>query len=68
MALAGCTWKWPVEGIVFVSKDFLQGENLNSITGRRWRLCTVFLLEASLLEKLDFWYCLGRIYAAATRN
>jgi hypothetical protein len=52
-----------------VSEDFLQGENLRSIIGRRHRLCTVSLLEASLLEKLDFGCYLGGVSsAAATRN
>jgi hypothetical protein len=39
-----------VGGIVFVSEDFLQGEDLRSMIGRRRRLCTLFFLEASLLE------------------
>jgi hypothetical protein len=47
------------EDIVYMSEDFIQGENLKSIIGRRWRLCTISFLEATLLEKLDFWCCLG---------
>jgi hypothetical protein len=39
-----------VGGIVFVSEDVLQGEDLRSMIGRRRRLCTVSFLEASLLE------------------
>jgi hypothetical protein len=57
-----------VEGIAFVSDDFLQGENLRSMIGRRRRLCTVSFLEASLLEKLDFWCCLGGVNVAALGN
>jgi hypothetical protein len=48
------------EGIVFMSEDFLQGENLKSMIGR-WRLCTVSFFEAMFLEKLDFWCCLGEL-------
>jgi hypothetical protein len=51
-----------------VSEDFLQGENLRSMIGRRRRLCVVSFMEASLLEKLDFWCCLGGVSTAATRN
>jgi hypothetical protein len=36
--------------------------------GRQWSLCTVSFLEASLLEKLDFWCCLGGVCTTATRN
>jgi hypothetical protein len=37
--------------------------------GWRWRrLCTVSFLEASLLEKLDFWCCLGDVCIGATMN
>jgi hypothetical protein len=54
-----------VEGIVFMSEE---GENLKYIIGRRVCLCVVSFLEASLLEKLDFWCCLGGVSAAATRN
>jgi hypothetical protein len=52
-----------------VSEDFLRGENLRSMIGRRRRLCTVSFLEASLLEKLDFGCYLGGVGSAtATRN
>jgi hypothetical protein len=58
-----------VEGIVFVSKDFLQDENLKSMIGQRQRLRTVFFLDALLLEKLNFGCYLGGVStAAATRN
>jgi hypothetical protein len=48
-----------------MSEDFLQGETLRSVIGRRWCLCTVSFLEASLLEMLDFWCCLGELSTAA---
>jgi hypothetical protein len=55
--------------ILFPSKDFMQGENLRSMIERRWRLCTVFFLGTSLLEKLDFGSYLGGVSnAAVTRN
>jgi hypothetical protein len=58
-----------VEGIVFMSEDFLQDENLRSMIGQRRRLCTIFFLEASLLEKLNFGCYLGGVStAAAMRN
>jgi hypothetical protein len=51
-----------------VSENFFQGENLRSLIGR-WRcLCTISFLEASLLEKLDFWCCIGCVSTIATRN
>jgi hypothetical protein len=31
----------------FESGDYLQGRNLKSFVGRRWRWCTVHFLEAS---------------------
>jgi hypothetical protein len=52
------------EGIVLRARTFFQGENVRSMIGRRRRLCTVSFLEASLLEKLDFWCCLGGVSAA----
>jgi hypothetical protein len=51
-----------------VSENFLQCENLRSMIGQRRCLCAVSFLEASLLEKLDFWCCLGGVSTAATRN
>jgi hypothetical protein len=51
-----------------VNEDFLQGENLRSMIGRRRRLCTDYFLETSLLEKLEFWCCHGVVIAVATRN
>jgi hypothetical protein len=50
-----------------MSEDFLEDENLSSMIEQRRRLCTVFFLEASLLEKLDFWYCFDGV-RTATRN
>ena len=57
-----------VEDIVLRARIFLQGENLRSTIGRRRRLCTVTFLEASLLEKLNFWCCLSSISTAIPRN
>jgi hypothetical protein len=57
-----------VDDIIFVSDDFLQGENLRSTIGRWWCSCTVSFLETSLLEKLDFWCYLGGVSVAGTRN
>jgi hypothetical protein len=51
-----------------VSEDFLQGENLRSMIGQRRRLCVVSFLEASLLEKMNFWCCPGGVSTAASRN
>ena len=57
-----------VEVIVFfASEDFLQGENLGSLIGRRRRVCIVSFFEASLLEGLDFWCCFGGVSVAAKR-
>jgi hypothetical protein len=44
--------------ILFESGNFLHGENLISMIGRRWCLCHVFFLE-----KLDFSCCHGDICA-----
>jgi hypothetical protein len=44
------------------------GDSTGVLIGRQRRLCTVSFLEASLLEMLDFWCCLGGVSAAATRN
>jgi hypothetical protein len=68
LALIGCTWQLSCCRHCFESEDFLQGENLRSMIGRRQRLCTVPFLEASLLEKLDFWCCLGGVSTAVLRN
>jgi hypothetical protein len=68
LALIGCAWQWPCYRNCFESGDFLQGENLRSMIGRRRRLCTVFFLEASLLENMNFRCCLGGVCAAATRT
>jgi hypothetical protein len=57
-----------VEGIIFVSENFLRGENLRSMIGRQRCLCIVSFLETSLLEKLDFWCCHDGVSAAVTRN
>jgi hypothetical protein len=34
--------------------------------GRQQCMCTISFLDASLLEKLDFWFCLGGVSTAAT--
>ena len=52
LALIGCASNDLVEGIVFESGDYLQGEDPRSLIGRRRRWCTVSFLEASLLEYL----------------
>jgi hypothetical protein len=52
----------------FESEVFLQGENLRSMIGRRQRLCTVTFLEASLLEKLNFWCYLGGVTIVVLRS
>jgi hypothetical protein len=54
--------------IVFESEDLLQGENLRFMIGRRRCSSGVSFLEVSLLEKLNFWCCLGGVSTAATRN
>jgi hypothetical protein len=51
-----------------VSEDFLHSENLRSMIKRRPRLCNVSFLEASLLEKLDFWCCIGGVSTASTKE
>jgi hypothetical protein len=43
-----------VEKEFFNGVDFLQDENLWSMVGKRWRLCIISFLKASVLEKLDF--------------
>jgi hypothetical protein len=57
-----------VEDIVFVSEDFLQGENLRSMLERRRHLCAASFLKASLLEKLEIWCCLGGVSTVVARN
>jgi hypothetical protein len=57
-----------VEGVGFVGEDFLQGENLRSVIGQQRRLCNVSFFEASVLEKLEFWCCLGGVSVAAIGN
>jgi hypothetical protein len=47
---------------LFWSEDFLRDENLRSMIERRWRLCTIFFLKASLMEKLDFWCYLDGVW------
>jgi hypothetical protein len=47
-----------------MNEDFLQGENLRSLIGRRRRLCTVLFLKTSFLKKLEFWCCLGDVRVA----
>jgi hypothetical protein len=61
LALIGCAWQCSCWRHCFERDDFLQGENLRSMIGRRQRLCTVSLLEASLMAKLIFWCCLGGV-------
>jgi hypothetical protein len=56
-----------VEAIVFGSKDFLQVENLRSMIGRWWCLYTISFLKALVLEKLNFWCCLGGVSVVTTR-
>jgi hypothetical protein len=62
MSLTRC-WRY-----YFESEDFLEGENLRSLIGRRWCLCSVPFLEASLLEKMNFWCCFGGVRAVVSRN
>jgi hypothetical protein len=45
-----------------------QCENLRFMVGRRQCLYTISFLEASLLKKLDFWWGIGGVSAAAIRN
>jgi hypothetical protein len=51
---------------LFESEDFLKSENLRSLIRRRWCLCSVPFLEASLLEKLNFYF--GGVRAVVLRN
>jgi hypothetical protein len=51
-----------------VSGDFLQGENIRSVIGRRRCVCTVSFLKALLLKKLEFWCYLGGVSVVVTRN
>jgi hypothetical protein len=53
---------------LFERNDFLQDENLRSMIGQRQRLCIVFFLEASLLEKLNFWCYLCGVSTVILRN
>jgi hypothetical protein len=57
-----------LKSLLFYSEYFLQSENLKSMIGRWWRLCIVSFLEASLLEKLDFWCYLGGVSTVTTKN
>jgi hypothetical protein len=57
-----------VEGIVFISGNFLRGENLRSMIMRRWCLCIVPFFETLLLEKLDFLYCLDGVSTIVLRK
>jgi hypothetical protein len=47
--------------------NYLQGENLRSLVGRRRRLCTLPFLKASILESLEFKCCLGGGCISAAR-
>jgi hypothetical protein len=67
LTLIGCAWQWSYGRHCFESGDYLQGENLRSSIGRRWRLCTIPLLEASLLKSLEFRCCLGGGCTVAAR-
>ena len=51
----------------FESGDYLQGENLRSLIGRRRCGSTVPLLEAALLESMYFRSCLGGECIAVVR-
>jgi hypothetical protein len=53
-----------VEDIVFVSKDFLQGENLRSMIGRMTLMHCLFLESVPFGEE-DFWCYLGGVSTAA---
>jgi hypothetical protein len=53
LAFIGCAWQWPCRRHCFASENYLQGENLGSLIGRRQRLSTVSFFEASFLEGLD---------------
>jgi hypothetical protein len=68
LAFVSCAWQCYFWRHGFVSGDFLQSENLRSMTRWRRRLCTISFLEASLLEMLDFCCCLGLVSVAVTRN
>jgi hypothetical protein len=59
-----------VEDIIFKNGDYLQGENLKSLIGGRWRLCIVPFLVASLLESLKLRCYIGGscIVAASSGN
>jgi hypothetical protein len=63
-----CAWQWPCWRHCFVSKDFLHGENLRSMIGRRrclwlfpyWRSWTsgvVLVVVVLLLQEID--HCSG---------
>jgi hypothetical protein len=68
LTLIGCAWQWPCWKHCFCEWGLSPRWNLRLMIGQ-WRcLCTVSFLEASLLEKLDFWCCLGGVSAAATWN
>jgi hypothetical protein len=53
---------------LFCVRGLFPGENLRSMIGRRWHFYTVFFLKAPLLEKLDFYWCLGGIWRYCYRE
>jgi hypothetical protein len=59
LSLIGCACQCSCWRHCFEREDFLQGENLRSVIGWWQRFCIVSFLEASLMEKLIFWCCLG---------
>jgi hypothetical protein len=67
LALIGCASQWPYWRYCFESEDYLQGENIISLIGRRRRLCTVLFLKASLLESQKFRCRLGGGCIVASR-
>jgi hypothetical protein len=68
LVLISCAWQWPRWRHCFLREDFFQGENLWSMIWYKQRLCTIFFLKASLLEKLYFWCCLGGVCSTTARN
>jgi hypothetical protein len=56
-----------VEDIVFMGADFLLGENPWSMIMTTTTLVHCSLLEGVALENIDFWWCLGGVWAAAIR-
>jgi hypothetical protein len=54
-----------VEGIALWVWTFSGVKTYGLLSGWWWRLCTIPFLEASLLELMDFWWCLVRWLCAS---